>query len=107
VPDLGGEPLQRRRRERECAEELRVAVARNHLRRGRFGLEAQPLAGEPLDLGIEGRVRPDGAGKLPDAVRLESGRDPLAGPVELERPAGELPAERDRLRVDAVRAADL
>src|SRR5439155_3009275 len=39
-------------------------------------------------------------------IRLESARDAVPRAVELERPAGELPAERGRLRVNAMRAAD-
>ena len=69
-------------------------------------LEPEPLAGDPLDLGLDCRVRADRAGELADAFvssALEHAR-PVA--VELERPAGELPAEGRRLRVDPVRAAD-
>ena len=42
-------------------EQLGVPVARDHLRRDRIGLEAEPLARDPLDLGVDRRVRPDGA----------------------------------------------
>src|SRR5205823_6669985 len=48
----------------------------------------------------------DRAGQLADAARLERAREPVAVAVELERPPGELPAERCRFRLDAVRAAD-
>ena len=106
VADLGREPLERRRGERERGEQLGVAVARDHLRRERIRLEAEPLARDPLDLGVEAAYVPTVPGELADAVRLERAREPRAVAVELERPAGELPAERRRLGVDAVRAAD-
>src|SRR5262249_30081699 len=43
---------------------------------------------------------------LPDPVRLEPAREAMPVAVELEGPAGELPAEGRRLSMDAVRAAD-
>ncbi len=92
--------------EREHREQLGVAVARDHLRRERVRLEAEPLAGDPLDLGVEAGVGADRARELADAVRLERAHEARAVAVELERPAGELPAERRRLGVDPVRAAD-
>ena len=83
-----------------------MPVTRDHLRRDRLRLEAEPLAGDALDLGVDGRVGADGARELPDAVRFERAHETGAPPVELEGPAGELPAEGRRLRVDAVRTAD-
>ncbi len=106
VADLGREAVERGRDERERREQLGVAVARDHLRRERVRLEPEPLAGDALDLGIEAAVGADRARELADAVRLERPHEPRAVAVELERPAGELPAERRRLGVDAVRAAD-
>ncbi len=63
----------------------RRARARRAARRGgraaricvetRRRLEAEPLAGDPLDLGIGGRVGADGAGELADAHPLERARD--------------------------------
>ena len=69
VPDLGREAVERRRHERERREQLRVPVARDHLRRDRIGLEPEPLARDALDLGLDRRVRPDRARELADAVR--------------------------------------
>ena len=106
VPDLGREAVERRRDERERREQLRVPVARDHLRRDRIGLEPEPLARDPLDLGLDGRVRADRARELADAVDLERAQQARPVAVELERPAGELPAERRRLGVNPVRAAD-
>ena len=107
VPDLEREGVERGRDDRERREELGVAVALEDLRRGGRGLEAEPLAREPLELGIGRGVRADGARELPDAHPLERPRDPLAAARQLERPADELEPERRRLGMDAVRAADL
>ena len=67
MADLDREALERGRAERERGEQLGVAVALDDLRRGRLGLEAEPLAGDALDLGVDGRVGPDGARELADA----------------------------------------
>ena len=106
MADLGREPLERRRGQREDGQQLGVAVARDHLRRERIRLQAEPLACDPFHLGIEAGVAPDGAGELADAVRLERAHEPLPVAVELEGPACELPAERRRLGVNPVGAAD-
>src|SRR3954447_6350760 len=106
MPDLGREPLERRGAERERREHLGVPVACDHLRRQWIGLEAELLAGDPFDFGLDLRIRADRARQLPDAVRLERGSQPRPCAVELERPPCELPAESDRLRVDPVRPAD-
>ena len=79
-----------------------MTVARDHLGRDRVGLEAEAIAGDALHLGVDLRVGPDGPGQLPDAIRLERPRESSAGTVELEGPTRELPAEGDRLCVDAV-----
>ena len=106
VADLGREPVERRRDERERRQELRMPVARDDLRRDRLRLEAEPLAGDPLELRVGDRVGADRAGELPEAHRLERAAQALAAALELERPAGELQPEGRRLGVDAVRAAD-
>ena len=102
VADLGREALERCRAEGKRRQQFRVAVARDDLRRERVRLEPEPLAREPLDLRFDLRVRADGAGELTDAIRLECRDHARAGAVELERPAGELPAERRRLGMDTV-----
>ena len=71
VADLGREPVERRGDERERGEELGVPVARDDLRRDRLRLEAEPLAGDPLELRIGDRVRPDRAGELSEAHAVE------------------------------------
>ena len=107
VPDLEREGVERRRDDRERREELRMAVALEDLRRGRRGLEAEPLAREPLELGIGRGVGADRARELADAHPLERPRDAFLAARQLERPAGELEPEGRRLGMDAVRAADL
>ena len=106
VADLEREPLERGGRDRERSEELGVPVALDDLGRRRLGLEAEPFAGDALDLGVDRRVVADRARKLPDPNALERPRDAAPGAVELEGPDGELQAERRRLRVHAVGAAD-
>ena len=106
MPQLEREPLQRGREQRERVQHLGVPVALEDLGRARRRLEPEPLAGDPLDLGIGGRVRADGARELADAHPLERARDPGPVALERERPAGELEPERRRLGVDAVRPPD-
>ena len=106
MADLGREALERRGAEGERGQELRVAVAGDDLRRGGLGDEPEPLAGDSFDLRVASRVGPDRPGKLSDAHAFERAGDPLPLALELERPAGELRPERDRLRVHAVRATD-
>ena len=106
VADLEREPLERGGDQRQRVEQLGVAVALEDLRRARRRLEAEPLAGDPLDLRVGGRVRADGARELADAHPFERARDACALPLELERPAGELQPERRRLGVDPVGATD-
>src|SRR5439155_26316950 len=106
VADLGREPLERRSDEGEGRQQLRVAVARDHLCGSALVLEPEPLAGDALELRVSSRVRPNRAGELADAQTLERSAEPRGAAVELERPAGELDAERRRLRVDPMGAAD-
>ena len=73
------EALQRGRGDRERGEQLRVAVALDDLRRGRLGLEAEPLAGDALDLRVDRRVVADRAGELADPHAFE--RRARRGPV--------------------------
>ncbi len=107
VPDLERERVERGGDDGERREQLGVTVALEDLRRARRRLEAEPLARDPLELRVGRGVRSDGAGELADADPLERASDALAAARELERPAGELQAERRRLGMDAVRAADL
>ena len=92
--------------ERERVQHLGMAVALEDLRRARSRLEPEPLAGDPLDLGIRGRVGADRARELADPHAFERPSDAGAVALEREGPAGELEAEGRRLGVDAVRAPD-
>jgi hypothetical protein len=105
MADLGREALERGRDERECREQLRMPVALEDLRRARRRLDAEPLARDPLDLGVHSGVLPDGPRQLADPESLDRPSDALAVPVDRERPAGELEPEGHRLGVHAVRAA--
>ena len=64
----------------ERREQLGVPVALDDLRRRGRRLEAEPLAGDPLDLRVDRRVRADGAGELADAHALERARDARRAP---------------------------
>src|SRR5581483_5961734 len=83
-----------------------MAVAADHLRRDRVWLQAEPLAGDPLDLGVDRGVGANGSGQLSDTVRVERTGEARPVAIKLERPPRELPAERRRLGVDAVGPAD-
>ena len=106
VPDLGREALERGSGDGQRRQELRVPVALDDLRRRRLGLETQALAGDPLDLGIDRGVIADRARELSDPHAFQCLRDAALRTIELEGPDRELEAERRRLRMDAVRAAD-
>ena len=69
----------RRRASASAFSDLGVAVALQDLRRARRRLEPEPLAGDPLHLGIGRRVRADGAGELADAHPLERALDAAPG----------------------------
>jgi hypothetical protein len=105
MADLSREALERRREQRERGEKLGVAVALEDLRRARGGFEAEPLAGDTLDLGVDRCILADGARKLADPQPGDRPPHAVAFSLERERPAGELEPEGGRLRVHAVRAA--
>ena len=86
VPDLEREPLERRRGQRQRRQQLRMPVALHDLRRGRLGLEPEPLARDALDLGIDRRVVPDRAGELPDPDARKRGREPRHGRARARTP---------------------
>ena len=104
VPDLGREAVDRGGDDRERREQLGVAVALEDLGRARRRLEAEPLAGDALDLGIRGGIGSDGARQLADAQSLDRAAEALAVAVDAERPARQLEPEGRRLGVDPVRA---
>ena len=77
----------------------------DHLRRHRVRLEAEPLAGDALDLGVDRGVGADRAGELADA-NASSARRAAGGRGRARTPSPRASAERRRLGVNAVRAAD-
>ena len=87
VPDLERERVERGGDDRERRQQLGVAVALEDLRRGRRGLEPEPLAGEPLELGIGRGVGADGARELADAHPLERARDAARGRAPARTPS--------------------
>ena len=89
-----------------AVDELRVAVALDHLGRGLGGPQPEPGAHELLHARIDGGVGADHAADRADADGLARAAQALAVAVQLERPHRELVAERRRLGVDAVRAPD-
>ena len=105
VADLEREALQRGGEERECRQQLGMAVPLDDLRRHRLRLEPEALAGDALDLRVDRCVVAHRAGELSDPHSLERARETRATAVELERPPGQLEAEGRRLCVDSVRPA--
>ena len=77
MADLGREALDRRGEDGERAEQLGMAVSRDHLRRRRLTLEPEPLADEALDVGVAAAVDADRSGQLPDPQPLEGAGQPL------------------------------
>ncbi len=106
VPDLGRDPIQRGGGDGERRDELRVAIALDHLGARLFGAQAKPGADELLDARIDGRVRADDAADRADAHRLPGAPQTFAVAIQLERQDRELVPEAGRLRVDPVRPPD-
>ena len=102
VPDLGREPLQRAAEDRDRRHQRRVPVALDDLGADRVGMEPELGKDLRLDVGPEMAVRPDRPRDLAGRDLVDRLREPAPPAVDLERPAGELQPERDRLRVDAV-----
>ena len=106
VPELGGPAINRGCDEREHGVKFRMAVALHDLRRERRGREAESLADIGFHVRIEVRMRADCAADFPHAdarLHLLQALERAAKFVIHQR---ELQPERDRLRVDAVAAAD-
>src|SRR5436190_6131047 len=76
VSDLERELLERGRGDRKRREQLGVPVALENLRRGGRRVEAEPLAGDPLDLGVGRGVGTDGTRELAHADPLEPAVEP-------------------------------
>ena len=102
VPDLGREPLEAAAEDRDRRQQRGVAVALDDLGAGRVDVEAELGEDLGLDVRAEVAVRPDRPRDLAGADLVDGRGEPAPAAVELERPAGELEAERDRLGVDRV-----
>ena len=87
-------------------DELRVAIALDHLGARLFGAQPEPGADELLHARVDGRVRADDAADRPDAHRLPGAPQTFAVAIQLERHDRELVPEAGRLGVDAVRPPD-
>ena len=87
-------------------QQLGVAVALDHLRRDRRRLQAQALAHPRLDRRVEVREHADRAGDLADADDLPGAQHAIEVALQLRVPERQLHAERHRLGVHAVGAAD-
>ena len=92
--------------QRQGRGKFRVPIALDDLGRKHRRLEPELLADALLDPRIEMRVGADGAAQFPDADPLGGLREPLGGAAEFVVHQRELQPERDRLRVNAVAAAD-
>ena len=105
VADLGREPLERRAEHASVVQQRGVAVARDDLRRGRLDAEPELRATCSSTRGSTLAYVPTAPESLPtrDAVERRRRRSRRAA---ARRPAEQLQAERGRLGVDAVRAAD-
>jgi hypothetical protein len=102
VPDLGCDPLERPGREGKRRHEVRVPVTRYDLGRDSVRLEAELFADVILDLGVDRGVSADRATHPSDGCVVGGTSQALARAIELRHPTGNLEAEGDRLRHDAV-----
>src|SRR5829696_1797544 len=81
-----------------------MAVAGDQLCGSGLASQSEALTGYALHLRIAAAIDPDRTGELPDPDSLQRAHEPMPVPLQLEGPAGQFGPERDRLRVDAVRA---
>ena len=103
--NLERELFERGRGDRQRHQQLGVTVAlmtRRHRRR----LQAEALADPGFDRRVEVREHADGAGNLADADDVPRAQDAVEIALQLRVPERQLHAERHRLRVNAVGAAD-
>ncbi len=106
VPELGRPPLNARADKSDSRHELGVNIPLYNLCRDRRGLEAKLAADERLDLWREMGVGADRAGELADGDARLEGLESLERAAKLVEHQRHLEAERRRLGVDAVTAAD-
>ncbi len=99
--------LEETRDERQRRDPRGVAVAGDHLRGDRGGLEGQSCADLLFRIGRDVTEGADRAGKLADAQIVGGGFQALAPAHQLVIPQGEFQAEGDRLGMNTVGAPDL
>ena len=105
VADLQRERLDRRAERRARVQQLGVAVTGENLG-GRHGREAQVLADEGLDLGVDVRIGADRTGELADRDAGPGPGQALPLPPDLQRPQRQLGPEGRGLGVDPVGPTD-
>ena len=106
MTDFGGEAFHRGRDDAERRKIHGVAVARDDLRRDRLRHQSHVLGDMFLDARIDMRKGADGAGDGARRDFLAGGDQAFAGTGKFRVGVGELEAERRRLGMDAVAAAD-
>jgi hypothetical protein len=83
-----------------------MAIPRDDLRGNRLDLQAQLFRNMGFDLRVDIGEGADGARNGAGGNFFAGNQEARAGTLELSMEGGELDAERGRLRVDAVAAAD-
>jgi hypothetical protein len=106
VTDLCGDLVERAAQHGQCADELGVAVAREHLGRDWRRLESELVQDGSLVLRRQVTEAADSPGKLADAHVVRRQVKALEVAAHLRVPAQQLHAEGGRFGVDTVRAAD-
>jgi len=106
VANLGGDLVQRGRDHRQRDDVEGMAIALNHLRRDCCDVQAQSVTDFLLVLRFEVGCVSHRAGKLADTHLLGRKLKALDVALHLRIPVGQLEAERNRLGVDSVGAAD-
>ena len=105
VANLERDLLERPRRDRERAQQRRMAIPLHHLVGDRLRNQTEPGQGLDLELGVEVRQRPDRTRQLPDrGIGQRRAHAPHIA-AELLAPHQALEAEGDRLGMDAVGAS--
>ncbi len=107
MADFERDFFEARRQRGQRGDEMRMAVALDHLRRHRRGRQTQPRADLLFDLGADMRERAHGARDLAHAQIFRRRFETLQIAPGFLVPDGELQPERDRLGMNAMRAADL
>jgi hypothetical protein len=106
VSDLCCDLFQRTADAGQDADEKRVAVALDDLRRGGRGTETKLGADLVLEIHRDVGMGPNGAGQFADRHVFARQVEPPPMPSQLVEPDGQLETERRRFRMDTVRPPD-